>query len=200
MNIRQLAAAVGIAATFSLSACGSEPGDAETPPLAGAPIGGAFTLVGGDGETVTDQDFAGEWRLVYFGYTYCPDICPTDAQRMAAAYSQVAEEAPALADRLQPIFISIDPERDTPEIAQEFAGAFHPDMIGLSGSEEQVAAAADAFRAYRAKGEPRDDGFYLMDHSAYIYLLDADGNPINFYDHGQSPAEIAADVEKWMRS
>lgn len=200
MNMRQLAAAAGLSATLILTGCGTEADGPAEPPLAGAPIGGAFTLVGGDGETVTDQDFAGEWRLVYFGYTFCPDICPTDAQRMAAAYAQVAEEAPALAEELQPIFISIDPERDTPEAAQQFASAFHPDMVGLSGSEEQVAAATDAFRAYRAKGEVRDDGFYLMDHSAYIYLLNAEGEPINFYDHSQTPDQIAADIEKWMTS
>ena len=202
MNIRQLGLPLRagvLAATLVASACGGageEGGD--RPPLAGSPIGGPFELVGGDGDLVTDEDFAGDWRLVYFGYTYCPDICPTDVQRMAGAYSQLQEEAPELAEKLRPIFISIDPERDTPEAAQQFASAFNADMIGLSGSEEQVAAASDAFRTYRAKGEVRDDGFYLMDHSAYIYLLDGNGDPINFYDHSQSAADIAADIRKWM--
>ncbi|MEE4348952.1 MAG: SCO family protein [Pacificimonas sp.] len=191
--------AVALVSVLALSACGPGSAVAEAP-LAGSPIGGPFTLQNADGETVTRETFEGSWRLVYLGFTFCPDICPTDMQRAASAYRTLESESPALAARLQPIFISIDPERDTPGIAQEFAAAFHPDFVGLSGTEDQVQDAANAFAAYRAKGETRDDGFYLMDHSAFIYLLDADSNPINFYSHEDSAAEIAADIESWMTS
>lgn len=188
-----------LAALLFLAACGGAPTEREAP-LDGAPIGGPFELVNAAGETVTEKDFADRWQLIYFGYTFCPDICPVDVQRMGQAYAEMETAHPDVAERLQPIFVSIDPERDTPEIAQEFASSFNPAILGLSGSEDQVAAAAETFLAYRAKGEVRDDGFYLMDHSAYIYLIDPDGRPITFYDRTMPPAEIASDIREWMTS
>ena len=200
MNMRQpalLLALIYLAACGEVPAPGSAPAE---PPLAGADIGGDFTLVGANGETVTNQDLRGRWQLVYFGYTFCPDVCPVDAERMGRAYAELEASDPALASELQPVFITVDPARDTPQVAQEFAGNFHEDMIGLSGSEAQVQAAADAYRVYSAKGEEREDGFYLMDHSAFIYLMDAEGRPVNFYARDMGAEAIAVDIRRWMTS
>lgn len=189
-----------------VGACSQAGGDGDAsagaaePPMAGADLGGPFTLQNADGETVTNQDFAGQYRLVYFGYTFCPDVCPVDVQRMGKAYAELKQSDPELAARLQPIFITIDPERDTPQVAQEFADNFGPGILGLSGTPEQIETAAQAYRVYYSKGDARDDGFYLMDHSAYIYLMDENGEPVNFYDRGQTPAQMAADIRKWMTS
>ncbi|MEM6494632.1 MAG: SCO family protein, partial [Pseudomonadota bacterium] len=108
------------------------------PPLAGAPIGGPFTLTSADGETVTWEDFRGKYAIVYFGYAYCPDVCPTDMQRTTQGLKILSERNPALAAKIQPVFISIDPERDTREVLTEFTSAFSDDLIGLSGSAEAV--------------------------------------------------------------
>ena len=176
----------------------NEPASLAEAPLAGAPIGGGFVLQDADGNTVTNESLKGEWRLVYFGYTFCPDVCPVDAARMGRAYAEVEAAAPDLAQRLVPMFVTIDPERDTPEIAGAFAANFHPAMLGLSGSEEAVGAAADTYRVFAQKGEAREDGFYLMDHSAQIYLMDANGAPVNAYARDVSAEAIAADVQRWM--
>lgn len=138
-------------------------------------VTGEFTLVGKDGQPVSDTDLRGEWLLIFFGYTHCPDVCPTSLGTMALVMDELGDEASAL----QPLFISVDPARDTPEVVAEYVAAFHPRIIGLTGSEEQVAAAARSHRAYYAKVPPSDDagsgGDYAMDHSAHLYLMDPDG-------------------------
>ncbi|MGB7406416.1 MAG: SCO family protein [Pacificimonas sp.] len=200
MNTKQLALSAAIA--IGLGACNSEPASQfpAEPPLAGASIGGPFSLVNSKGETVTNDSLKGDWRLVYFGYTFCPDVCPVDVERMARAYANVKTGQPELAEDLTPVFITVDPARDTEEVVGEFAAAFSPDMIGLTGSDEAVAEAVNAYRVYATLGEPRDDGFYLVDHSAYIYLMDPDGQPVNSYDRATPPEAIAADIEHWMTS
>ncbi|MGB3723247.1 MAG: SCO family protein [Pacificimonas sp.] len=188
-----------------LAACGQDAtapastAPVDEPPLAGASIGGDFALQTANGETVSNDSLKGQWRLIYFGYTFCPDICPVDTERMGRAYAAIEAQAPELAGQLTPVFITVDPERDTPEIAGEFAANFHPDMIGLSGSQQAVDDAVNTFRVYKAKGDVRDDGFYLMDHSANIYLFDADGQPISFYERDISADEMARDVMRWIR-
>ncbi|MBV7255740.1 SCO family protein [Pacificimonas sp. WHA3] len=169
-------------------------------PMAGAAIGGDFALTDAAGDIITDDSLKGRWRLIYFGYTFCPDVCPVDAERMGRAYRLVEQAALAAAGNLVPIFISVDPERDTPEIAGEFAANFHPKMLGLSGSPDAVQQAVDAYRIYASKADAREDGFYLVDHSAYIYLMDADGKPVNIYARDVSPEDMAKDIERWMTS
>ncbi len=139
-------------------------------------VTGEFALVDGRGRPVTDADFRGSWLLIFFGFTHCPDICPTTLGTVAL----VMDELGADGDALQPLFITVDPARDTPEVVGAYVAAFHPRIIGLTGSEEQVASAAKSHRAYYAKvpvsdgtGTGTDD--YAMDHSAHLYLMDPDG-------------------------
>lgn len=188
-----------LAAALALVAC--QPGAPEAagePPLAGADIGGPFELVNKDGETVRWADFDGQYRMVYFGFTYCPDICPTDVQRMIQGYKKLAETQPEAAAKIQPIFISVDPERDTPEIVGEFASAFSDDLIGLTGTPEQVKAAADNFRVFYSRGEDTPGGGYLMDHSAIVYLFGPDGEPLATLPTDQGGDAVAAELAKWV--
>ena len=188
-----------VAATLALTACGGDAPAAPEPPLAGADIGGSFELVDKNGKTVRWDDFAGKYRVVYFGYAYCPDVCPNDVGKMARGISLFAKEAPELAAQVQPIFITIDPERDTPEVVGQFAAAFSDDLIGLTGSPEQVKQAADNFRVFYSRGEDTPGGGYLMDHSAITYLFGKQGEPIATLPTDQGPKAVAAELEKWVR-
>ncbi|MEZ5742722.1 MAG: SCO family protein [Sphingomonadaceae bacterium] len=188
-------------APLALIACSGEsaaPVD-ERPPLEGAAIGGAFTLVDENGSTVEWSDFKGRYRIIYFGYTFCPDACPLDVQAMMAGFSRFEDESPALAEKVQPIFVSIDPARDTPPIVGEFTAAFHPRLLGLTGTTEQVAAAAKTFAIYYQRGEDTPQGGYLMDHSRQAYLMDPEGKPIAILAIDKGPDAVAADLAKWVR-
>ena len=142
-----------IAGLLALTACNQTP-PAE-PPLAGAAIGGDFTLTGEDGKQVSWEDFDGKYRTVYFGYTYCPDVCPVDTQRAMAGLKAFEKENPALGAKIQPLFISIDPERDTPQALTEFTDNFHPRLIGMTGTKEQLDKVTDQFAATYSIGESR---------------------------------------------
>lgn len=145
------------------------------------PIGGAFALKDQTGKTRTDADFRDQLMLVYFGFTYCPDICPTDLQAIGLAMDQLGDDAV----KVQPLFVTLDPERDTVEHLAQYVPLFHPRLIGLTGSVSDVAQAADAYRVYykRVKtGEKPDD--YTVDHSAFIYLVDRDGKYLGFFPPG----------------
>jgi protein SCO1 len=161
--------------------------------LAGATIGGSFTLTGSDGKTVRWEDFAGKYRIVYFGYTFCPDACPTDVGVMMQGFTRFARAHPDRAAKVQPIFISIDPARDTPAKVGEFAAAFGPPLIGLTGTAEQVAGAAKAFMVYYARGKDSTGG-YLMDHSRFAYLMDPQGRPVEGLPVDQGAEAVAADL------
>ena len=130
-------------------------------------IGGPFELVDHSGQTVTDESLLTRPTLLYFGYAFCPDVCPLDANRNALATDVLAEQG----YDLQPVFISVDPQRDTPEVLADFVGFMHPEMVGLTGTEEQIRDAARAYRAYYAIHDQDDDEFYLIDHSTFSYLL-----------------------------
>ena len=167
--------------------------------LRGADVGGAFALQNGRGETISNASLKGRWRLIYFGYSYCPDICPTDVQKMAQAVRLLEKAEPKAATRLVPIFITVDPARDTPAIASEFAAQFHPRMLGLSGTPQAVEAAMKAFRIYARKQAGATPDSYLMDHSTLIYLMDEKGAPVQFYTRDQSAAEIAQSLGALVR-
>lgn len=186
-----------LAAALLLGGCGTQA--PEAPPLAGARIGGPFTLVAEDGRTVTDKDYAGKYRLIYFGYSFCPDVCPVDVQKLMQGYKAFEASDAAAAKRLQPLFITVDPERDTPEILTEFTAAFHPRLIGLTGSAEQIAAAAKTFAVAYSKGEAKTPGAYLVDHSRVAMLFAPDGAPIAIVSHDGSTQEIAAEFAKWVK-
>ena len=186
---------IAAALAFSVAACSSEP--AVPPPLEGASIGGDFSLVDKAGKPVRFHDFAGKYRIVYFGYTFCPDACPLDVQKMMQGYAKFAKAEPDVSARVQPLFVSIDPARDTPAAVGEFAAAFSPKLIGLTGSEAQVAEAAKMFRAYYAKGEPTEDGGYLMDHARIAYLMDPDGKPLAILPIDEGADAVAESLAKW---
>ncbi|MGE3689851.1 MAG: SCO family protein [Novosphingobium sp.] len=179
--------------TLALSACGPS----EEPPLARARIGGEFDLVNKDGRYMHWRNFDGRYRIVYFGYTFCPDVCPTDVGNLMRGYGLFAKDHPRLADQVQPIFISVDPERDTPARVGEFAAAFSPRLIGLTGSEREVAQAARAFAVYYAKGEMTPGG-YLVNHTRIAYLMDRDGKPLATLPSDLGAEAVAAELEKWV--
>ena len=149
-------------------------------------IGGPFSLLDGDGRTVTDAQFRGRWLLVYFGYTHCPDACPTALQDMATALDDLGAKRQDVA----PIFITVDPERDTPAVMKDYVANFGPGITGLSGPPDAVAQAARAYRVYYAK-HPTADG-YDMDHSSIIYLMDPQGRFVANFTHETPPDQIAA--------
>ena len=182
-----------------LSGCGSPAAaPAAEPPLAGSTIGGPFELVDSHSQTRRWSDFDGQYRIVYFGFTYCPDVCPTDVQRLSQGLQKFEAAEPALGKKVQPIFISIDPERDKPAKVGEFVSHFHPRLVGLTGTPEQVKAAADAFKVFYEKGEPGSDGQYMMNHSAVSYLFGPKGEPLATLPTDQGPDAVAAELEKWV--
>lgn len=159
-------------------------------------FGGPFALTDHDGRAVTDQDFAGRHMLVYFGYTYCPDVCPTDLTGMAAALDTLGP----LTDKLQPLLITVDPGRDTVAVLREYAGAFHPSLLGLTGSEAEVAAVARAYRVhrrvFRLEGAAKKD--YLVDHSSLAYLMGPDGKFVTMFPHGTTPERMVDVLRKYL--
>lgn len=159
-----------------------------------ADIGGPFELVNQDGKTVTEADFKGRLLLIYFGYTYCPDACPTALGVMAAALGKLD----VAGERVTPILISIDPARDTPEALKDYVAAFHPRLVGLTGSEEQVAKAAKAYRAFYQKQPGATGEGYLMDHSTLIYLMDAEGKFLTYFGPQATPDEVAEAIRRYL--
>ncbi len=157
------------------------------------PIGGPFRLRAGDGREVTDADFRGRWMLVYFGYTRCPDACPTALQDMANALDTLGTDAKKAAI----LFITIDPERDTPAVVQDYVTAFNAPITGLSGTPEQIAGVAKEYRVYYAK-HPKAGGEYDMDHSSIIYVMDPRGRFAANFTHETPPDEIAAKLRMLM--
>jgi len=184
---------------LSLSACGDGSATAERPPLEGANIGGPFTLTNKDGKTVQWSDFAGRWRIVYFGYTYCPDVCPLDVQHIMQGYRLFARDHAALAQRIVPMFISIDPGRDTPAVVGQFAANFGPELVGLTGTPAQVAQATKAFAVYAQKREGASPDSYLMDHSRAAYLMGPEGQAIALLPADQDGHAVATEIAKWVK-
>lgn len=196
-TLRQIALALSLAPLLALAACGKGAAPTEQPPLAGSSIGGPFTLTDQFGKTVKWTDFDGNYRMVYFGYAYCPDVCPMDVQHMAQGYNAFAKDEPKLASETKMIFITIDPERDTPAVVGEFARTFSDKLIGLTGTPEQIAQAAKAFSVYYAKGKSSTGG-YLMDHSRGAYLMGRKGEPIALLPVDQGKDAVAAELRKWI--
>ena len=201
-RIRRLAGpAVGFAAILVGATVGWRAWNEANPPTADeaakAAIESEFTLVDHRGRPVTYEDFLGRWQLFFFGFTHCPDICPTTLGTVAATLDQLGPAA----DRVAPLFITVDPERDTPEVLAEYVAAFHPRLIGLTGTPEQVRSAVRAFRIYFAKMEMADapDG-YLMGHSGYIYLMMPEGEFDSVYaEHRDTPDKIAHAIRERLK-
>ena len=195
--------------SLALAACSAEP---EQPPLsdaplAGAKIGGPFTLTDQDGNERSYDDDAGKFRIVYFGYTSCPDICTPDMQQLMAGLIQFEKAHPKLAAKVQPYFITVDPKRDTPAVLKQFVTAFHPRLVGLTGTDAEIAAAAKSFAIYFQKMEGSTPDAYLMSHSQTPYLMGPDGKPLalmpvdatNTDVNEGEPKLVAAELTKWVR-
>lgn len=180
-----------------LCAC-SAPQD-DVPPLAGARLGGPFTLVDQDGQQVSNTDFQGKYRLVYFGFTYCPDVCPVDLQIIGQGLRQLEKSDPRTAAKVQPIFITVDPERDTPAILKEFVAAFHPRLIGLTGTPDAIAAVAKAHGVYFSRRGEEGAKDYLVDHSRVATLFGPKGEPIAIVPHDQGADAVAAELKRWAK-
>lgn len=153
-----------------------------------APFGGRFILAAHDGRTVTDEDLRGRHLLVFFGYTHCPDVCPTSLQTVA----HVLEVLGPLADRVQPVFITVDPARDTPRVLAAFVGHFDARIIGLTGSEPMIDRVAKGFRVKYRRSEPGKDGFYSVDHTAALFHVGPTGQAIGRFNYEVPAEEIAA--------
>jgi len=189
--------ALALLAALPLAGCGA--GKPAEPPLAGAKIGGAFTLTDQNGKTVRDSDFAGKYRIVYFGYTYCPDVCPTDMAKIGQAMKLLDQQAPRVAAKVVPIFITVDPERDTPAVIKQFVANFHPRIVGLTGSPQAIAAVAKNYAIYFNKQPPAAGGGYMVDHVAIAYLMGPNGEPIATLPIDKDGAAIAEQVQHWVR-
>jgi protein SCO1/2 len=145
-------------------------------------VGGPFALIDQTGKQRTDADFRGKLLMVYFGYTTCPDICPTELMQIGLAIDKLGPAG----DEVQPLFISVDPERDAPSVLAKYVANFHPRLIGLTGTPEQIRAVADAYRAYYARYSPPDGAVYLIDHTGFVYLMDRSGEYLGFFPPGTS--------------
>lgn len=165
-------------------------------PVTVAAVGGPFELVDHRGQTVTDQSFRGRFMLVYFGFTFCPDICPTELTMISQTLDTLGDEAEAV----EALFITIDPERDTVEAMADYVGLFHPRLIGLTGTAEQVAGAARAYRAYYARVEDPGASYYLMDHSTFVYLMGPEGENLAVFPPGTSSDRLAAEIRRRLGS
>lgn len=158
-------------------------------------VGGPFELVGKDGKTVTDEDFRGRHMLVFFGFTHCPDICPAELQIMASALETLGPEG----ENIVPIFITLDPERDTPEAVTAYVENFGPNFVGLTGSPEAIDKAAKAYRVTYKKFQDETTGdSYSIDHSALVYLMSPDGDYVTHIPYGTPPEKMAATLRRYL--
>ena len=179
-------------------ASGLWPGKTGGPRLPAITIGGPFALEAGDGSTVTDRTYRAKWQLIYFGYTLCPDACPTALNDIATALDKLGP----MAQKVQPIFITIDPERDTPKIMAEYVKSFGSHIIGLTGSPAEIATVAREFRVYYAKVKDKDaPNGYLMDHSSVIYVMrPGDFDFVATFTHETAPTQMAERLRKLIAS
>ena len=208
MGQRLVRASLILAFGAALAGCnGAGEGAPAKPPLEGARIGGAFTLTDQNGKTVRDSDFAGQYRLVYFGYSFCPDICPVDLQKLMRGLLQFEKAAPKLGAKVQPLFVTIDPARDTPEALGAFVSRYHPRLLGLTGTPEQIAQVAKEYVVVYNKVEGSAPDRYLMAHPQIAFLMGPDGKPLAMLpvddpttdaDEG-APDKVAAELAKWVK-
>ena len=185
-----------LSALFALAGCDRP---VEDYPLAGAAIGGPFVLTGEDGAKGHSRSFDGKYRLIYFGYTFCPDVCPTDIARLMKGYQGFAKASPDRAARTLPIFITLDPARDTPRVLRQWTDSFDPRLIGLTGTVGEIDAVAKKFAVIVKRGAPNKDGAYLVDHARMAVLFGPKGEPIALIPQDRDPATIAAELDRWVR-
>ncbi len=157
-------------------------------------VGGSFELTAHTGERVTDKNFRGRLMLVYFGYTYCPDVCPAGLQVISAALDQLGPAS----TRIAPIFITVDPERDTVTVLNEYVSSFHKSLTGLTGSAQEISDVARAYRVYFRKVEDPAMNTYLLDHTSFIYLMDGNGAFVTHFPHSIAPEKLAERLRRQL--
>jgi protein SCO1/2 len=183
--------AAGVMTAVLLLAVPEGPGGARVETTGRALVGGPFTLTDATGKRVTEKDFAGRPLLVYFGFTNCPDVCPAGLQVIAAALDRLGPEA----KKMTPVFITVDPERDTPDVLGKYVKSFHPDIVALSGSVDDIAAVTKAYRVYAKKvPDEADPTRYNVDHSAFMYLMDAGGAFVKHFPHSVDAGVLASEI------
>lgn len=165
-------------------------GEMGMPPIIATSMGGPYTLVDMDGKTRTDKDYAGLYKIIYFGFASCPAVCPTELQKIATAITALP---PAQQKNIQPLFITIDPERDTPKILKSYVALFLPNMVGLTGSVAQIDAVKKAYKIYAAKVPDGDD--YTMDHSSFIYVVAPSGQVVMIFKTGDNAEKITKSLQ-----
>ena len=194
MNLRLLP----ISLLLALAACSNAaPAD---PPLAGAKIGGPFQLIDQDGRAITEKAFAGKYRIMYFGYTYCPDVCPTTAQTIGAAMRLLDKSDAALSARVVPVFVTVDPDRDTPAVVKQFVSAFYPRFVGLTGSAAAIDTIKTEYGVFSSKGKTTPNGGYLVEHSNAAYLMDSSGKPLALLPTEQGAQATADEIKRWVKT
>jgi len=185
---------------LALALAGCHRAAPEAPPLAGASIGGPFVLTDQDGHAFSSTRLAGRWPVIYFGYTFCPDACPTAMQVLAKGLRTLAARDPAKAAKVLPVFISVDPARDTPPVLKQFVRAFSPDLVGLTGSEAAIARTAKEYAVFYAKEPPAQGATgYLMQHAQVPILFGPDGKPVAMVPVDLDDKAVADLLEKWVR-
>lgn len=203
MNHRALLQGLLATSLLFVTACGQSGAPAaaqnQQGALAGSTVGGPFSLIDQDGRRVRDTDYNGRYRLIYFGFANCPDVCPVDLQVLGAGMRRFEGEDAARAAKVQPIFITVDPARDTPEMMKSYVANFHPRLIGLTGSQQEIDAAKEEYGVYAMKGETSPGGGYNVDHSRIVMLFGPNGEPITIIPHDQGPEGFAAELSRWVR-
>jgi protein SCO1 len=188
-----------LAAALLATGCDRGGGNAGAPPLAGARLGGPFTLTDQDGRVVADSAYLGRYRLMYFGYTYCPDVCPTSLQTLMAGYHLFRDRDPAAAAKLVPVFVSVDPERDTPAVMKQYVAAFGPELVGLTGTPKEIDQVARRYGVSYAKRQVEGASGYLVDHVSAAMLFGEKGEPIALVPQDGSKEQVADELAKWVR-
>jgi protein SCO1/2 len=164
--------------------------------LGKAALGGPFSLVDHNGKRRTDKDFHGSWILLYFGFTFCPDICPDELEKMSQVVTSI-DDTDGIPD-IQPLFITVDPNRDTPEVIKKYLSEFHPKFIGLTGTSEEIHQAAKGYRVYFSPSTADEDNDYIVDHTIIMYLVDPKGDFVDYYGQNKTAVEIKASIANHM--
>tara|TARA_R110000824_G_scaffold4308_10_gene20744 strand:+ start:10389 stop:11021 length:633 start_codon:yes stop_codon:yes gene_type:complete len=200
-NIVKMILTVGLLTLMTACNSASEESMAANaePPLAGARIGGSFTLTNQDGGKTSEDQFKGQYRIIYFGYSYCPDVCPVDLANIMLGLKQAEKADPALTKKIQPIFISVDPERDTPAVLKQYVAAFHPRLIGLTGTPEEIADVAEKYLIIYDIRKDEASSEYLVDHSRQAYLFGPNGEPLALLPFDGTPQDVANEIARWVK-